>query len=71
MATTTSTMLIAFCATMNTLLNHILLRKRMVPFTTSIGLNRDTTMAGKTPDSKAITKYAATKLSQISLWPSS
>ena len=55
-AITTSDILITLCATMNILLNHILLRKRMVPFTTSIGLKRDTTMAGNKPDSKEITK---------------
>ena len=55
-AITTSDILITLCATMNILLNHILLRKRMVPFTTSIGLKRDTTMAGNKPDSKEITR---------------
>lgn len=47
-AMTTSVMLMT-SATINILLNHILLRMRMVPFTTSIGLKRKTTMAGRIP----------------------
>ena len=45
-----------FWQTMKTLLNTILLRKRKSPFTTSIGLKRDTITAGRSPEIREMTQ---------------
>ena len=44
-----STVLTTPCAVINTLLNHILFFILRLPFTTSMGLKRDTTIAGMMP----------------------
>ena len=50
-----NTMAMTFCKTMNTFESTILLRKRKAPVTTSMGLARDTTMAGIKPANSATT----------------
>ena len=48
-ATAMKMMVMAFCTTMNTLLNSILVWRRKVPRTTSMGFTRDWITAGRTP----------------------
>src|SRR5574344_2009255 len=55
-----STVLTTPCAVIKTLQNHILFLILRLPFTTSMGLNRDTTMAGMMPQTVDITRSAAT-----------
>ena len=54
------------CAVMNTLLNHILFLILRLPLTTSMGLKRDTTIAGMMPHTNDITRSTATVTSNIS-----
>ncbi len=60
MPTAMSTVLTTPCATMNILLNHILLFILRLPLTTSMGLNLDTTTAGTMPPTSEMTTIAIT-----------